>query len=65
MEIASLPVTQSDAKNEGDRLVMMHDGRIIVDIDGPQKADMDVPKLVALFGAARGAAFVQDDALLR
>jgi putative ABC transport system ATP-binding protein len=53
------------ALDEGDRLVMMHDGRIIVDIDGPQKADMDVPKLVALFGAARGAAFVQDDALLR
>jgi ABC-type uncharacterized transport system ATPase component len=44
---------------------MMHNGRIIVDLEGAPKADMDVDKLVALFSAARGKAFVQDDALLR
>jgi putative ABC transport system ATP-binding protein len=66
-DLTSITVTHDmkRALDEGDRLVMMHEGRIIVDLEGAQKADLDVGKLVALFGAARGAAFVQDDALLR
>lgn len=65
--LTSITVTHDmrRALDEGDRLVMMHDGRIVVDLEGTQKADMDVAALVALFSAARGAAFVQDDALLR
>jgi putative tryptophan/tyrosine transport system ATP-binding protein len=65
--LTSIAVTHDmrRALEECDRLIMMHEGRIIVDIQGGEKAGMDVEKLVALFSEARGAAFVEDAALLR
>jgi putative ABC transport system ATP-binding protein len=53
------------ALEEGDRLVMMHEGKIIVDLSGKEKDGMDVEKLVALFGKARGEKYADDGALLR
>ncbi len=52
------------ALEEGDRLVMMHEGRIIVDLSGKEKDGMDVDALVALFGKARGEIYADDGALL-
>jgi len=65
--LTSISVTHDmrRALEEGDRLVMMHEGRIIVDLKGEEKAGMDVAKLVALFSRARGEAFAEDGALLR
>jgi putative tryptophan/tyrosine transport system ATP-binding protein len=65
--LTSITVTHDmrRALDEGDRLVMMHEGRIIVDLQGEEKAGMDVEKLVALFSQARGEAFAEDGALLR
>jgi putative ABC transport system ATP-binding protein len=53
------------ALDEGDRLVMMHEGRIVADLQGEEKQGLDVEDLVALFGKARGDRFAEDAALLR
>jgi len=53
------------ALDESDRLVMMHEGRIVVDIQGKEKEGLDVEDLVALFGKARGGMLVEDGTLLR
>jgi putative tryptophan/tyrosine transport system ATP-binding protein len=65
--LTSIAVTHDmkRALDEGDRVVMMHEGRIIVDLQGEEKDAMDVDKLIALFGKARGALFADDGALLR
>jgi putative ABC transport system ATP-binding protein len=53
------------ALSESDRVVMMHEGRIMADLSGSEKEGMDVEGLVALFGAARGGKLADDGALLR
>jgi putative ABC transport system ATP-binding protein len=42
---------------------MLHEGRVVLDVSGPQRAGMDVPDLLQLFERTRGEA-VADDALL-
>lgn len=39
----------------GNRLIMMHEGRIIFDVSGPQKQAMTVPDLLEKFEAVKGA----------
>ena len=53
------------ALDEADRVIMMHEGRIMADLSGAEKESMDVEGLVAFFGAARGGKLVEDGALLR
>jgi putative ABC transport system ATP-binding protein len=53
------------ALDEADRVIMMHEGRIIVDLAGREKEGMSVEKLVALFGKARGEEYTDDGALLQ
>jgi putative ABC transport system ATP-binding protein len=48
----------------GSRLVMLHAGRIILDVTGPEKAALDVTELIARFHAASGAELTDDRALL-
>lgn len=48
----------------GDRLIVMHQGRIVLDLSGSAKAELDVPGLVALFHDASGQQIVSDRALL-
>ncbi len=46
------------------RLIMMHEGRIVVDVNGSEKAKLDVPDLVEMFSRARHKSWTQDDVLL-
>ena len=48
----------------GSRLIMLHAGRIILDVAGAEKSALTIPDLVARFHAASGAAFADDRALL-
>lgn len=52
------------AIEEGDRLVMMHEGRIVVDLDGAGKRGLTVPELVERFKAVRGEGYAEDRDLL-
>lgn len=48
----------------GDRLIMMHAGRIVLDIDRAQKQTLTVADLVAMFHDVAGEAFAVDRLLL-
>lgn len=63
----TLMVTHSmrQAIDLGDRLVMLHEGRIALDLSGPAKAGLTVPDLLDAFGRTRdGTAGLDQDALL-
>ena len=53
-----------DAIAYGNRLIMMHEGRIILDIAGEQKKHLTVEMLLEQFARASGDEFVNDRALL-
>lgn len=53
-----------DAIKHGNRLIMMHDGRIILDIRGEEKKKLTVEDLLERFGSAAGQEFTYDRALL-
>lgn len=48
----------------GNRLVMMHKGRIVVDISGTEKSNLTVPDLIQAFERACGESFDDDKVLL-
>jgi putative tryptophan/tyrosine transport system ATP-binding protein len=48
----------------GDRTVMLHEGRIVLDVCGEQRRTLDVPDLLALFAKHRGQALPDSDLLL-
>lgn len=52
------------ALRHGDRLIMMHGGRIVLDLDAAQKAKLKVPDLVEKFHQVAGPAFAVDRMLL-
>ena len=49
----------------GNRLLMMHEGKIVVDLDQSRKAGLTIGDLVAAFEQAAGRKFVDDKVLLR
>ena len=53
------------ALRHGNRLIMMHKGRIVVDMNQEQKADLSINDLVVAFERASGEEFVDDSVLLR
>ena len=53
-----------DAIAHGNRLIMMHEGRIIVDVEGEEKKKLTVEDLLALFVKASGKAFANDRVML-
>jgi putative ABC transport system ATP-binding protein len=53
-----------DAIKYGNRLIMMHDGHIILDIKGEEKKKLTVENLLERFGKASGEEFANDRALL-
>lgn len=59
--LTTLMVTHnmSQALEVGDRLIMMHDGQVILELDAAQKARMTPADLLAEFGKIKGA--VVDD----
>ena len=52
------------ALRHGNRLIMMHKGRIVVDMNQEQKANLTVNDLVVAFERASGEEFVDDSVLL-
>lgn len=48
----------------GNRLVMMDEGTIILDVSGPEKKLLTVPKLVELFKTIKNKTYASDEALL-
>ena len=53
-----------DAIRYGNRLIMMHEGRIIVDVSGEEKKKLTVEQLLGLFTKASGDEFSSDRAIL-
>ena len=53
-----------DAITYGNRLIMLHEGRIIIDIAGEEKKNLTVEDLLQLFTKASGATFSNDRAIL-
>lgn len=64
-KLTAMMVTHSmrQALDHGQRTVMLHQGQVVLDVSGEQRASMDVPDLLHLFEQTRGEK-VSDDALL-
>ena len=64
-KLTAMMVTHSmrQALDHGQRTVMLHQGQVVLDVAGEQRAGMDVPDLLHLFEQTRGEK-VSDDALL-
>ena len=64
--LTTLMITHNmrDAIAHGNRLIMMHDGRIILDIRGDEKQKLTVEDLMHEFEKISGEAFSSDKALL-
>ena len=53
-----------DAIKYGNRLIMMHEGQIVLDINGEEKEKLTVEDLLRRFGQVSGEEFANDRALL-
>ncbi len=64
--LTALMVTHNmrDAINIGNRLIMMHNGRIIYDVAGEEKKKLEVEDLLKKFGEASGSEFANDRMML-
>lgn len=64
--LTTLMITHNmrDAIKHGNRLIMMHEGRIIVDVCGEEKKNLTVEDLLALFTKASGKEFANDRTML-
>ena len=64
--LTTLMVTHSmhQAVHMGDRLIMMHRGRVILDIAEEQKKGLSVTSLLGAFERAAGEEFTDDNVLL-
>ena len=64
--LTTLMITHNmrDAIEYGDRLIMMHEGRIVLDIEGEAKQRLTVEDLLAKFGQATGSNEANDRMLL-
>ena len=64
--LTTLMVTHNmrDAIRLGNRLIMMHEGRVIVDVAGEKKKGLQVKDLLEMFEKASGGEFANDRMLL-
>ena len=65
-KLTTLMITHNmrDAITHGNRLIMLHEGRVIIDVEGEEKAMLTVEDLLALFVKASGKVFADDRAIL-
>lgn len=65
-QLTTLMITHNmrDAIAYGNRLIMMYDGRIVVDVSGEEKKNLTVEQLLALFSKASGSDEADDKLLL-
>lgn len=65
-QLTTLMITHNmrDAIQYGNRLIMLHDGHVILDIAGEEKKKLTVPDLLDQFTKASGDEFANDRAIL-
>ncbi|MBQ8641896.1 MAG: ABC transporter ATP-binding protein [Clostridia bacterium] len=65
-KLTTLMITHNmkDAIVHGNRLIMMHEGRVIIDVEGEEKQKLTVDDLLELFSRASGKEFANDRAML-
>ena len=65
-KLTTLMITHNmkDAITYGNRLIMMNNGKILIDISGEEKKKLTVENLLQLFSKASGDEFTSDKALL-
>ena len=65
-QLTTLMITHNmrDAIQYGNRLIMLHEGHIILDIAGEEKKNLTVPDLLEQFTKASGDEFANDRAIL-
>ncbi len=65
-KLTTLMITHNmrDAITHGNRLIMMHEGRVIVDVSGEEKKKLTVEDLLGLFAKASGSEFADDRTML-
>ncbi|MBQ7943314.1 MAG: ABC transporter ATP-binding protein [Lachnospiraceae bacterium] len=65
-KLTTLMITHNmkDAINHGNRLIMLMDGKVILDIKGEEKKKLTVEDLLHKFEAVSGEAFASDKAIL-
>jgi putative ABC transport system ATP-binding protein len=64
-KLTTMMVTHSmrQALDVGDRTVMLHQGKVVLDVSGEERKGLDVPDLLQMFERVRGEK-LSDDALL-
>jgi len=64
--LTTLMITHNmqDAISHGNRLIMMHEGRVVVDVSGEEKKKLTINQLLELFETASGSAFTSDKVML-
>ena len=64
--LTTLMITHNmhDAIAYGNRLIMMHEGQILVDVSGEEKKNLTISQLLGLFEQASGSAFTSDKVIL-
>ena len=64
--LTTLMITHNmkDALRHGNRIIMMHEGRIIFDAEGEEKAKLTVKDLLEKFEQASGGEFANDRMML-
>ena len=65
-KLTTLMITHNmrDAISHGNRLIMLHEGRVIIDVSGEAKARLTVEDLLEMFNKASGTHFSNDRAIL-
>ena len=65
-KLTTLMITHNmrDAIDHGNRLIMMHEGQVIIDVSGEEKKKLTVEDLLNLFTKASGKEFTNDRAIL-
>ncbi len=66
MGLTTMMVTHSmrQALNHGDRTIMLHEGRVVLDVAGEKRARLSVEDLLSMFARVRGEALDDDKLLL-
>ena len=65
-KLTTLMITHNmkDAIAHGNRLIMMHEGRVIIDVSGEEKKNLTIEQLLDLFNQASGGGTVSDRMVL-
>lgn len=65
-KLTTLMITHNmhDAIAYGNRLIMMHEGNVVVDVSGEEKKKLTIEQLLSLFEASSGSKFGSDKAIL-